>query len=169
MSKRKQRSTAIRKRIEKKARETAKAARKAAKAAGGGDDGVLVVMSLGRAQAAACRDAITALEERLAGESLRGWTPADLDGDFGLLWLRDLLTEALDGAAEGSSEDAGDDDGELVIELLEQGKMPLLDRLGALEMAASGLRLEWEEAGFDPLVRALRDAEELGDEGGEEG
>lgn len=151
MSKRKQRSTAIRKRIEKKQREQQKANKKAQKAAGGGGADALVAFTLPRARLQACHAQLTALEERLAQGSMRGWTTSDLEGEHGLAWFGRVIGEALD-TSEGDP---------VTVELFEAAKQPLLDRMGALELAASGLKLEWDEAGFNDLLRALSQAEEL--------
>lgn len=156
MSKRKQRSTAIRKRIEKKQREEERAKKRATKAAGKGGD-ALLAFSLPRDRVEACRAALVDLEQRLAQGSMRGWTTADLQGEHGLAWLGRVLAEAL-----GASDDP------VRVEVLEQSKHPLLDRLSTLELAASGLKLAWDEAGFDQLVRALNQATEVGEDEPEE-
>ncbi|MCW8139764.1 MAG: hypothetical protein KIT58_12775 [Planctomycetota bacterium] len=158
MSKRKQRSTAIRKRIEKKQREEQRAKRKAQKASGAGGGDTLVFFKLPRARVVACHAALVDLEARLAQGSLRGWSPSDLQGEHGLAWFGRVLGEAL----EGSEADP------LTVEFLEQAKHPLLERMGALELAASGLRVPWDEAGFDDLLRALSQAEEVSEEEEEE-
>lgn len=152
MSKRKQRSTAIRKRIEKKQREQQKADRKAQKAAAGSgdDEDRLVAFTLPRERVEACRAQLVALEERLAQGSLRGWTTSDLEGEHGLAWLARVLGEALE-ASDGDP---------VSVELFDGARQALLERMGALELAASGLKLEWDEAGFDELLRALNQAEE---------
>lgn len=150
MSKRKQRSTAIRKRIEKKQREQQKANKKAQKAAAGSDADALVAFTLPRGRLQACHAELTALEDRLAQGSLRGWTPNDLQGEHGLAWFGRVIGESLD---------AGDQD-PVTVELFEAAKQPLLDRMGSLEIAASGLKLQWDEAGFNDLLRALSQAEE---------
>jgi hypothetical protein len=158
MSKRKQRSTAIRKRIEKKQREEQRAKKKATKAAAGqGGDDVLVEFTLGREQVVACHAALTDLEKRLGQGSMRGWTPADLQGPHGLAAFARALGEAMQG-----------DDDPVQVEVLEQAKGPLLDKLSALELAASGLKVAWDEAGFDQLVRALNQATEVEEEDEEE-
>lgn len=150
MSKRKQRSTAIRKRIEKKQREQQKANKKALKAAGGGDSDALVAFTLPRERVEACRSELAALVERLAQGSLRGWTTSDLEGDHGLAWFGRAMGESL----------ADSDADPVTVVIPEQAKQPLLDRMGSLELAASGLKLEWDEAGFNDLLRALSQAEE---------
>lgn len=153
MSKRKQRSTAIRKRIEKKQREEQRAKKKATKAAAGqGGDDTLLVFTLGRDQVAACHAALTDLEKRLAQGSMRGWTPADLQGERGLSWFSRQLGDAL--AQSGDADP-------VQVEVFEQSKSPLLDKLSALELAASGLKVAWDESGFDQLVRALNQATEV--------
>lgn len=151
MSKRKQRSTAIRKRIEKKQREQQKANRKAQKAsAGAGDEDRLIVFTLPRERLQACHTQLSGLEDRLAQGSLRGWTTNDLQGEHGLAWFGRVLGEALD------SSDADP----VSVELFEAARQPLLERMGSLELAASGLKVEWDEAGFNELLRALSQAEE---------
>lgn len=155
MSKRRQRSTAIRKRIEKRAREESKAKRKAERAGGGKDGGTLVRTSLDRAQTDACCVALEDLTARLQRETIRGWSRADVEGEHNLGWLGQLLREALDADPEADP---------VTIELFDEAKPRLLDRLGALELAAPGLRVAWDEAGFNDLIRALNSAEEAGDE-----
>ncbi len=148
--KRRQRSTSIRKRIEKKQREDEKQRRKAAKAAGT-DEETMVVAEVPRASAAACAQALDDLGQRLHQSAIRGWTPADLRGEpAGLAWLGDALTEALE---------TNTADDPLPFELSQAAQRHLLDRLGALEMAAPGLDLAWEP-GFPDLARALSKAEE---------
>jgi hypothetical protein len=160
MSKRRQRSTQIRKRIEKKQREESKAKRRAAKNAGAGGSGEELLLSfrLPRERIAACHSALQDLEARLSRESLRGWSTSDLQGEHGLSWFTSVLAEAL----EGSPQDP------LTVEFLEPAKHPLLERLGALELAASGLKVSWDEAGFDELVRAVSQASEVAEEEPEE-
>lgn len=155
MSKRRQRSTAIRKRIEKRAREESKAKRKAERAGGGKEGGTLVVTTLERAKTDACCVALEDLTARLQRESIRGWSKADVEGDQNLGWLGALLREALDADPEADP---------VSIEFFDENKAKLLDRLGALELAASGLRVAWDEAGFNDLVRALHSAEEAPEE-----
>lgn len=155
MSKRRQRSTAIRKRIEKRAREESKAKRKAERAGGGKEGGTLVVTSLERAKTEACCVALEDLTARLQRESIRGWSKADVEGDQNLGWLGSLLREALDADADADP---------VTIEFFDENKPKLLDRLGALELAASGLRVAWDEAGFNELIRALHSAEEAPEE-----
>lgn len=157
MSKRKQRSTAIRKRIEKRAREEQKAKKKAEKAAGGRSDALLLAR-VPRAMAEACAAALADLEARLAKEPLRGWTRADLEGDFGLQWLGALLSEAL-GASDGDP---------LPVEFLDEGRGPVLERLGVLELAAPGLRVNWDEAGFQEVMRGITTAQDVEVEAEEE-
>lgn len=163
MSKRRQRSTAIRKRIEKRAREENRAKKKAEKAAGGRSDSLLAAR-LPRATVEACAAALADLEARLAKEPVRGWTRADLEGDFGLQWLGALLGEAL----------AASDGDPLNVEFLEEGRGPVLERLGVLELAAPGLRVSWDEAGFQEVMRGISTAQDVeveaeeGEEGGEE-
>ncbi|MCO5171327.1 MAG: hypothetical protein M9894_33920 [Planctomycetes bacterium] len=159
MSKRKQRSTAIRKRIEKKQREEQRAKRKAQKAAGAGSgEDNLLFFRLPRERVAACHAALADLEARLAQGNLRGWSPSDLQGDYGLAWFGRVLGESL----ESSEADP------LRVEFFEQARHPLLERMAALELAASGLKLPWDEAGFDDLLRALNQAEEVVEEEEEE-
>lgn len=157
MSKRRQRSTAIRKRIEKRAREEQKAKKKAEKAAGGRSDALLLAR-VPRAKAEACAAALADLEARLAKEPLRGWTRADLEGDFGLQWLGALLAEAL----------AASDGDPLPVEFLEEGRSPVLERLGVLELAAPGLRVNWDEAGFQEVMRGISTAQDVEVEAEEE-
>jgi len=146
--KRRQRSTAIRKRIEKKQREDDRARRKAAKAGGADADAVLLA-TVPRADAQACAAAIQELGARLGSAPIRGWTEDDLSGDSGLAWLGDALHEAV----ETQDEDP------LILEVNFAGQRGLLDRLTALETAAPGLDLEWE-AGFPAVIRAISRAEE---------
>lgn len=145
---RRQRSTAIRKRIEKKRREDKKAALRAGRRDGKDDETVLTVR-VDREIATQTAAEIRALEKRLGEGPIRGWTPADLgDAKSGLGWLAGLMEAAL---AEGS--------GELELGVLRAAQGGLLDKLNALEMAASGLSVDWD-AGFLPLSRAISHAEE---------
>jgi hypothetical protein len=146
MNKRKQRSTQIRKRIEKKQREENKARRKEARAGGGGDD--MVAFSLPRERAASCAKALADLGLRLSRQSLRGWTTADLEGENGLAWLMKQLAAA---ATSGGGDDVR-------VEIPEAAKHAILDRMSSFELASSGLQVAWEEAGFDELVRAIHSA-----------
>lgn len=156
MSKRKQRSTQIRKRIEKKQREQEKAKKRAAKASGAdGANQILLGVQLPRERVEACHAALADLEARLTRESVRGWTASDLQGEHGLSWFKTVLAETMEGSAEGPR---------VQLQFFEGAKSPLLERLGALEIAASGLRVQWDEAGFDELVRAVSQAEELADD-----
>jgi len=148
--KRRQRSTAIRKRIEKKQREEVKQAKKRAKRGGGADEDVLLRMEVARQSATACAAAITDLEERLAASPIRGWTANDLGGEHGLAWLGSVIAEAAE---------AQPDEDPLRVGVWGEAKQPLLDRLSALEMAAPGLDLDWE-AGFAKVAFALGRAEE---------
>lgn len=148
--KRRQRSTTIRKRIEKKQREEEKARKKQAKAAGGQGTDIELRVVVGRGAAEACAAAILDLSQRLAAGPIRGWTPSDLGGEHGLVWLAERIQESL--AAQG-----GDP---LEVDILEGTKTELLDKQGGLEMAAPGLGLNWEQ-GFDDLFQALARAEEL--------
>lgn len=144
--KRRQRSTTIRKRIEKKQREDQKQRRKAAKQGGAGD---VVIAQVSRGAAAACARALGELGGRLAQGPIRGWTPDDLAGEAGLGWLGDALHEAVE----------MQQDDPLSLELDASAQRNLLDRLGALEMAAPGLDLEWDPH-FPELARAISKAEE---------
>lgn len=154
--KRRQRSTAIRKRIEKKAREDEKARRRAMKA--GRRKDVVFEVYVPRESAEACSKAIGDLEQRLKAAPIRGWTTDDLSGEGGLAWLGNTLKESL--AAEPDS-------GSLMVEVLGEAKRALLDKLTAIEMAAPGLQLDWE-AGFPILARALSHAQERPEEEEEE-
>ena len=150
--KRRQRSTAIRKRIEKKQREDKKAAIRAGKRSGKEDETSLT-MRVDREVAAACAAEIRALAVRLAAAEqgqIRGWTTLDLGPEGrGLSWLGEALAAAIEGA-EGSMV-------ELQVMRVAQGT--LLDKLNAIELAASGLDLDWE-VGFLALSRAISHAEE---------
>lgn len=159
MSKRKQRSTQIRKRIEKKQREEQKKAKRRERSSGADASGeeLLLTFQLPRDRLAACQAALADLEARLSRESLRGWGAADLKGEHGLSYLTSLLAEALQGGGDP-----------VVVELPETAKHPLLERLGALELAATGLKVSWDEAGFDQLLRALSQATEVGEDEEEE-
>jgi hypothetical protein len=146
---RRQRSTAIRKRIEKKRREDKKAAIRAGRRAGKDDETVLTVR-LDRNVAVQTAAEIRALEKRLAEGPIRGWTPSDLgDEKTGLGWLAGIM-EA--GSAESSAN-------ELELGVLRRAQSGLLDKLNALEMACSGLSLDWD-VGFLALSRAISHAEE---------
>jgi hypothetical protein len=147
--KRRQRSTAIRKRVEKKQREEAKAAKRKAKAArAAGELGGVMQMYVMRAAADGAIAQITALEQRLASEgSIRGWSVDDLEEDWGLSWLNKLLSEAVEGPGGARLE----------IEFPEVAKDPLCDRLSVLDRAAPGLGLEWE-TGLDAVSDAVRNS-----------
>ncbi|RMG08487.1 MAG: hypothetical protein D6731_21790 [Planctomycetota bacterium] len=157
--KRRQRSTAIRKRVEKKQREQAKAAKRKAKAArAAGELGGIVRMRLRRAAASGAVAQIAAFEERLSEKgAIRGWSLDDLAQDWGLSWLRALLEEAL-------RADPGD---LLEVELPEVAKTELTDRLSVLDPAAPGLGIEWDE-GLAEVAAAVRTAELLVEEDEEE-
>ena len=149
--KRRQRSTSIRKRIEKKQREDDKQRRKLAKRAGIDQD-ILLKMTVDRPLALACAAEISALGVRLAAGPIRGWTPSDLegeDGNGGLSWFGTLLQEAAD----------SDESAELECQVPLNAQQPVLDRLSALEMAAPGLDVDWE-VGFARVARSLSHAEE---------
>ncbi|MGE0708912.1 MAG: hypothetical protein AB7N76_22715 [Planctomycetota bacterium] len=146
--KRRQRSTTIRKRIEKQQREKDRQAKRSAKHSGQ-DDEVLLTMTVARGVAEACAAALADLDERLNEGPIRGWTADDLAGDHGVSWFGAALDEA------AQSVDAGD----CTLEVERSAKQPLLDKLNALEMAAPGLGLDWE-VGFQELSRALSHAEE---------
>jgi hypothetical protein len=148
--KRRQRSTTIRKRIEKKQREVEKARRKEMKAAGGRLADVEVRIIVDRGSAEACAAALEDLGQRLAAEPIRGWTPADLGGDFGLAWLAERIREAM----------AEHEEGPLHVDILEGAKSPVLDKLSGLEIAAPGLKIDWE-SGFVELFQAVGRAEEI--------
>ena len=150
--KRRQRSTAIRKRIEKKQREDKKAAIRAGKRSGKEDETPLT-MRVDREVAAACAAEIRALAGRLAAAEqgqIRGWTTHDLGPDGrGLSWLADALATACEG-----------DTGSMVeLAVLRVAQGTLLDKLNAIELAASGLGLDWD-VGFLALSRAISHAEE---------
>jgi len=146
---RRQRSTAIRKRIEKKRREDKKAAIRAGRREGKDDETVLTVR-LDRDVATNTAAEIRALEKRLNEGPIRGWTPADLgDEKSGLGWLAGVMETAC-------SEDSGSEL-ELGVPRVAQGG--LLDKLNALEMACSGLSLDWD-VGFLSLSRSISHAEE---------
>lgn len=146
---RRQRSTAIRKRIEKKRREDKKAAIRAGRREGK-DDLTVLTVRVDRDVATQTAAEIRALEKRLGEGPIRGWTPADLgDEKTGLGWLAGLMEESL---AQSSG-------GELELGVLRAAQGGLLDKLNALEMAASGLSLDWD-AGFLALSRAISHAEE---------
>jgi hypothetical protein len=147
-AKRRQRSTQIRKRIEKKQREEDKARKREAK--GKEQDADLVLrMIVARDPAEAVLGQIRGLEERLAEGPIRGWTPDDLAGEHGLTMMADMIGTAIDRQT----------DEKLVVELTVGARGPLLERLSALEMAAPGLRVDWE-AGFDAVMQALGKATE---------
>jgi hypothetical protein len=145
--KRRQRSTAIRKRIEKQQREKDRQARRAAKRAGKEDETVLI-MTIDAGVAAACSVALTELGKRLEAGPIRGWSSDDVSGRHGLTWLAGALQEA-----------GGGDERELVLEVARVAKEKLLDQLNGLEMAAPGLNVDWD-VGFLDLSRALSQAEE---------
>lgn len=146
--KRRQRSTTIRKRIEKKQREEARARKREAKRSGK-DNEIQVLMVVDRSAAVTSADILKDLNGRLAQAPIRGWTPHDLAGDQGLAWLADTMQEA--------GQDGSDP---LRIELSEKSKRELGDKLTQLEMAAPGLGIEWDE-GFPQLMRAISQAEEI--------
>lgn len=157
-AKRRQRSTQIRKRIEKKQREEDKARKRQAKSQERDQDLVLR-MIVARGPAEQVLGQIRDLEGRLAEGPIRGWTPDDLGGEHGLSMMADMIGAALD----------RQQDERLVVELTLGARGPLLERLSALEMAAPGLKVDWE-AGFDPVVQALGHAtEEVPEEQPEEG
>lgn len=147
-AKRRQRSTQIRKRIEKKQREEDKARKREAKSQERDQDLVLR-MTVAREPAEAVLGQIRDLEGRLAEGPIRGWTPDDLGGEHGLTMMADMIGAALDRQS----------DERLVVELTVGARAPLLERLSALEMAAPGLKVDWE-AGFDAVVQALGHATE---------
>ncbi|MBL4850086.1 MAG: hypothetical protein JKY65_31545 [Planctomycetes bacterium] len=151
---RRQRSTMIRKRIEKKRREDKKAAIRAGRRLGK-DDEMMLTFRVDREVATKTAAELKSLGERLTAGPIRGWTTGDIGPDAngpensGLLWLAGALTTA---AAE-------DEDSELELGVLRAAQSGLLDKLNALEMAASGLGLDWD-AGFLPLSRSISHAEE---------
>lgn len=147
-AKRRQRSTQIRKRIEKKQREEDKVRKREAKGQAK-DDEVVLRMLVARDAAEAALGQLRDLESRLAGGPIRGWTPEDLGGEHGLSTLADLVGAALDRQT----------DERLVVELTVAARGPLLERLAALEIAASGLKVEWE-AGLPEITQALSQAKE---------
>jgi hypothetical protein len=161
--KRRQRSTKIRKRAEKKQREDAKAKKRQAKLAGDGAIGLLR-MNVPRTVATSCVAALTDLETRITAAPIRGWSIDDLSQTHGLSWLRGCLAEALEGP-----------DGEvLTIEYPEDAKGPIWDQLDALDRVASGLGVAWED-GFPEVRTCIGDSVEVPpeideeDEEGEEG
>ncbi|MEZ6188542.1 MAG: hypothetical protein R3F62_26515 [Planctomycetota bacterium] len=153
--KRRQRSTAIRKRIEKKQREDEKRRRKEEKGSDKERDELLRAM-IPRRAAEAFSGGILDLAQRLQEGPIRGWTVDDLDGDPGLEWLAEHVRDRLQ------------DPSDLVeVHLLARAKGDLLDKLSSMEMAASGLGLDWE-SGFGVFARTLGQAEELVEEEEEE-
>lgn len=145
--KRRQRSTAIRKRIEKKQREAEKQARREAKRSGR-DSEIMLTMTVDAKIATDCATALQDLDTRLASGPIRGWSQNDFSGDNGLTWFAGALKEA----GEGKS-------GATELEVDRAAQQELLNQLNALEMAASGLDLDWE-VGFLQLARSLSHAEE---------
>lgn len=145
--KRRQRSTAIRKRIEKKQREAEKQARREAKRSGR-DREIMLTMTVDAQVATACATALQDLDSRLASGPIRGWSQNDFSGDNGLTWFAGALQEAGEGK-QGATE----------LEVDRAAQQELLNQLNALEMAASGLDLDWE-VGFLQLARSLSHAEE---------
>lgn len=153
-AKRRQKSTQIRKRIEKKQREEDRARKREQK--GMHQDADLVLrMVVDRAAAEAALGQLRDLESRLASGPIRGWTTADLQSENGLSELADLVGAALDRQAPAPE---GKED-RLVVELTVAARAPLLERLSALEMAAPGLKVEWE-SGLADVTRALGQATE---------
>ncbi|MCA8922469.1 MAG: hypothetical protein KDD82_11710 [Planctomycetes bacterium] len=149
--KRRQRSTAIRKRIEKKQREDLKKKRKEEKGSDKERD-EMVRAVIPRAAAQAFSSGILDLSSRLEAGPIRGWTNHDLEGDPGLEWLAEHVTARLEDPADP-----------VEVYLLARAKGDMLDKLGSMEMAASGLGLDWE-SGFGVFTRALGQAEEWIDE-----
>lgn len=148
---RRQRSTAIRKRIEKKRREDKKAAIRAGRRLGK-DDEVVLNLTVARDVAVGTAAEIKSLGTRLAEGPVRGWTTEDLGDEntgLGLAWLAQALQDAA-----GESEDS-----ELELGVLRAAQGGLLDKLNALEMAASGLGVDWD-VGFLALSRGINHAEE---------
>ena len=154
--KRRQRSTTIRKRIEKKQREEARARKRDAKRSGK-DQETMVLLVADRGAALTTSDALQDLNTRLGEAPIRGWTPHDLGGDQGLNWLAGAMKEA---SADGSDP--------LRVEMSERAKREIGDKLTQLEMAAPGLQIDWDES-FNHLVRAVSQAEIIPEEEEEEG
>lgn len=156
--KRRQRSTKIRKRAEKKQREEAKAKKRKDKLNRG--DGVVGLLSMDVSTDAAttCIAALSDLETRLASAPIRGWSIEDLQNGYGLSWLTKVLSEAI----------AGDSDADpLHIEYPEDAKGPIWDQLEALDRAAPGLSVTWDES-FDELSTAISDSLEVPEDEPEE-
>ena len=145
--KRRQRSTAIRKRVEKKQREDAKTRKRLAKLKKGGLDG-LMLTSISRHAAEAAVAALTDLETRLKEAPIRGWTEHDLADEYGLSWLNGFLQEVL----------AANPNANLAIEYPEAAKGPMSDKMGTLEVAAPGLKVDWD-AGLHEVAQAFASAE----------
>ncbi len=141
--KRRQRSTMIRKRVEKKQREQAKARRRQLKGKKG-DLGGQMQMMLTRTSAEAALATLNDLERRLHQGAIRGWTTHDLNNDWGQVWLANLLDESL-----GESTEA-----RLTVEFPEAAKGPLSDQLGTLEVAAAGLEVDWD-TGLNEIAQAV--------------
>ena len=158
--KRRQRSTKIRKRIEKKQREVSKAAKKEAKNAGKPEDyEELLRCEIPRDAAISVVQQISGLAYRLSEEPIRGWTPDDLDAEFGLSYLLAMLSEELEIQV---------DEDPLTLDFLAESKRPLLDQMTKLELAASSLEVDWD-TGLQPVLQALNGAEPLPEPEPEEG
>jgi len=149
--KRRQRSTAIRKRIEKKQREKEKLAKKLAKREGGPEEDIRLETTVPRGAAMACAASIAELRQRLEGGPVRGWTADEIEADRDLSWFERHLTATLD-------ENPGADP--LPLEITEAARRHLLDRFSALEMAAPGLDVDWEGGRYVEVSKSLGQAEE---------
>jgi hypothetical protein len=156
--KRRQRSTKIRKRAEKKQREQAKAQKRQAKLARGDGAVGLLSMDVSADAATTCVTALSELEGRLTSAPIRGWSIEDLQNGYGLSWLTKVLSEAIEGDSDANS---------LHIEYPEDAKGPVWDQLEALDRAAPGLSVTWDES-FDELARAIGESVEVPEEEPEE-
>jgi hypothetical protein len=143
--KRRQRSTTIRKRVEKKQREEAKARKRMLKSKKG-ELGGEMQFAVSRAAAEAALDSLNDLERRLNQGPIRGWTTHDLNNEWGHVWLANLIDEAL-----------GDTSNPLTVIIPEVAKGPLSDQLGTLEVAAIGLDVAWDK-GLHEVAQAVASA-----------
>jgi len=147
--KRRQRSTARKARIAKYLREQ-KRKGKRSDGGEGGDAERLWRFVVSTPSARGCSHALLDLQRRLALTPIRGWTENDLAGEHGLSWFATALTEG------------PMDEREVVVDLPYLAKQDLLDRFGALEVAADGLDLDWRDCA--QVLHALTQTALLGDD-----